>query len=552
MDGYAYTITMTASADPVVHRTAHAPAPDEPQADRPADARLGVSHLPHAAALLSPSGVVLDHNRAFHALLSASLEPQNDVRLHGTALTEALTAADVSRLRLGLAFVEAGDPAQDARLSFALKLRPGGTEGAQIWLEARPVDTTHWLAHLYPDHPVLSHGLAAHGGDGAALITTDGRIRALTAASARFLAADPIHLVDEPFTNLAAPQDRAALHEAMAMALAHPSEARETPLVTFTLCWGGTERACLATRLVPLARYNGGHGGYDGGAIALLRDMAGLKALEGERDTAIQSAEQASQTKSRFLAGMSHELRTPLNAIIGFSDILQQEMFGPLGNERYQEYIGLIRDSGLAMLQLVTDILDLARIETGRYALRVEPVNTGQLITAEMEKWRKRAALKEVAVDAALPPVPPVLHADRLALSQILTNLMSNAVKYTDSGGRVTVAAEELGDAVNIVVMDTGAGIQPDLLPKLGRPFEQMVAETSNTGAGNGIGLALVHALAKLHQGTVTIDSTVGEGTIVTVRLPREVSRPQEDQSGDGSPGEDGTPAAQGPGSAAA
>ncbi len=528
MIGSAYNITLTGSADRVLLGTGDRLVVNEPFTDGSAKAHLSVSHLPHAAALLGPSGVVLEHNQAFARLMG-----HDGISVTDHALIEALSAGDSSRLRLGLAFVERAQPHEDTVLSFALKLHTGGTDERQIWLEARPISASLWIAHLYRDHPVLAHGLAIHGGDGAALIGTDGRIRIITAASGQFLCTDPIHLVDEPFTSLATPEDRADLENALAVALAHPSEACQSPLVAFNLPWGGTDNPCLAARVMPLTLLGHESARGEGGAIALLRDMASLKSLEGERDSALKTAEQASRTKSRFLAGMSHELRTPLNAIIGFSDILQQEMFGPLGNERYKEYIGLIRESGLAMLQLVTDILDLARIETGRYALRLERVDAETLIKAEVEKWHKRAALKNIAVDAALPPSAPVLHADRLALSQILTNLLSNAVKYTEAGGQVTVAAEEVGDTINLVVMDTGQGIEPDLLPKLGRPFEQLVAETSANGGGNGIGLALVHALAKLHQGAVVIDSTLGEGTTVTVRLPREIVPQAEDRPGE-------------------
>jgi two-component system cell cycle sensor histidine kinase PleC len=232
-------------------------------------------------------------------------------------------------------------------------------------------------------------------------------------------------------------------------------------------------------------------------------------------------AEEANQAKSEFLANMSHELRTPLNAIIGFSEIMESGMFGPLGADRYQEYCKDIRDSGEYLLDVINDILDMAKIEAGRIRLEFEDLALDPLLGEAMRVVSARAEDKQLALTARLSP-DLELRADRRALKQIVLNLLSNAVKFTPAGGQVTIRARNVGDTVVVGIADTGIGITADALQRLGRPFEQVESQLTKSHQGSGLGLAISKSLVELHGGRMNIRSTVGRGTMVLVRLPLE------------------------------
>jgi two-component system cell cycle sensor histidine kinase PleC len=218
---------------------------------------------------------------------------------------------------------------------------------------------------------------------------------------------------------------------------------------------------------------------------------------------------------------MSHELRTPLNAIIGFSEVLKQQMFGSLGNSCYVEYANDIYQSGTHLLDLINDILDMSKIEAGKYDLRCEEVDLDEVVESSLRLVQLRAREAALTIDRMLGGEPLSLVADRRALKQILVNLLSNAVKFTPAGGRITIAAETREDRVCLRVSDTGIGIPPEHLARLGHPFEQVrPAAESQPQAGTGLGLALVKALVGLHGGLMHIDSAVGVGTVVHVELP--------------------------------
>jgi len=240
--------------------------------------------------------------------------------------------------------------------------------------------------------------------------------------------------------------------------------------------------------------------------------------------------EEANRTKSEFLANMSHELRTPLNAIIGFADLLKLQTFGPL-TPKQERYVQNIQTGGVHLLNLVNDLLDLARIEAGRLDLQPEPTSLAAAAAEALESIRPLARQKGLAVASALDPDLPAVFADPLRLRQILTNLLSNAAKFTGAGGRVMVRARRLaagatdrpgpGDLVEIQVEDTGVGIAADDLPRLFRKFEQLDAGTAKTHQGTGLGLALTRQLVELHGGTITAQSPGrGHGSTFTVRLP--------------------------------
>jgi cell cycle sensor histidine kinase DivJ len=228
--------------------------------------------------------------------------------------------------------------------------------------------------------------------------------------------------------------------------------------------------------------------------------------------------EAANLAKSRFLANMSHELRTPLNAIMGFSDIMRQRLFGPM-SDRYVEYAELVHESGSHLLELINDVLDMSKIEAERYELSREGFDARDAVSAVLRLMRGQAERSGITLRGVLPAEPLEADADRRAIKQIALNLVSNALKFTPRNGAVTLTAQASEDMLEIVVADTGVGIAPEDLARLGRPFEQ-AGDSDQKAAGAGLGLSLVRAFARLHGGEMQIESQVGEGTTVTVRLP--------------------------------
>jgi two-component system, cell cycle sensor histidine kinase PleC len=238
-------------------------------------------------------------------------------------------------------------------------------------------------------------------------------------------------------------------------------------------------------------------------------------------------AEEANQTKSKFLANMSHELRTPLNAIIGFSEIMGSGMFGALGSEKYQEYCHDILTSGHYLLEVINDILDMSKIEAGRMKLDMERLDLSTTLAESLRVVSGRANDKNLILDADIEGAIPVV-ADRRAVKQIIVNLLSNAVKFTPDGGKVVVRSRVLSDSIRLMIADTGIGIAPQSLVRLGRPFEQVESQLSKTYHGSGLGLAIARSLTNLHGGTMRLRSKLGTGTVVCVTLPYEANKIRE------------------------
>ncbi len=249
-----------------------------------------------------------------------------------------------------------------------------------------------------------------------------------------------------------------------------------------------------------------------------LADLAKKYAEEKTR------AEEANAAKSKFLANMSHELRTPLNAIIGFSEILESGMFGPLGAEKYTEYSTDIRESGEYLLDVINDILDMSKIEAGGIRLAPEVVALEPVLADCLRVVSTRAGEKHLKLDSEVDPEIQ-LDADRRALKQITLNLLSNAVKFTPDGGAVTVRGRRRGGMVTIAIADDGIGISKESLRKLGRPFEQVESQLTKRHQGSGLGLAIAKSLVELHGGAMRIRSKPGQGTMVVVRLPLVAQR---------------------------
>ncbi len=278
----------------------------------------------------------------------------------------------------------------------------------------------------------------------------------------------------------------------------------------------------------------------DGGSVVTAADISALKRQEADlrqnqerleetatelaelaekHRTASQTAESASRAKSEFLANMSHELRTPLNAIIGFSEMMQREMFGPLGDPRYKEYSADILSSGQHLLALINDILDMSKIEAGKMTLRPEPLDVLEILEDTLRLVRTRAEAGGLTLVVDAPADLPEVEADYRALKQILLNLLTNAVKFTPRGGRVEVVAARDHRFVSIAVKDTGIGIAAEDIERLARPFEQIESQHAKTQQGTGLGLALTKSLVEGHGAELSIESQPGVGTTVSFRL---------------------------------
>ena len=249
--------------------------------------------------------------------------------------------------------------------------------------------------------------------------------------------------------------------------------------------------------------------------------IAELEEQKSVSDEARRRAETANSAKSRFLATMSHELRTPLNAILGFSEVMKTELFGPIENPTYREYIGHIHESGRHLLHLINEILDLTRIESGRYELHEEPVRLAEIADECHRLLKLRADSKGIQVVEEIEPGLPVVWADPRAMRQICLNLMSNALKFTPKGGRVTLAVGASEDAGQfLAVRDTGPGIPEEEIPKVLQAFGQGTLAHQTAEGGAGLGLAIVQNLIELHGGSLFLRSELRKGTEATVLLP--------------------------------
>ena len=258
-------------------------------------------------------------------------------------------------------------------------------------------------------------------------------------------------------------------------------------------------------------------------------DITEMKEKEQQLREARDEAERANRAKSTFLANMSHELRTPLNAIIGFSEIMEQGLFGPLGNPHYSEYAEDIRRSASHLLSIISDILDLSKIEAGRMELHEEPIDIASVVESCLTIVKESAANGDLVLTSELPETLPLLHADKRSVRQILLNLLSNAIKFTPSGGTVVAeAALEESGQIALTVRDSGIGMAADDIEIVLQPFGQVEGAHTRSHDGTGLGLPITKSLAEMHGGSMTVKSVEGEGTEIIVRFPakRVVKRP--------------------------
>jgi signal transduction histidine kinase len=255
--------------------------------------------------------------------------------------------------------------------------------------------------------------------------------------------------------------------------------------------------------------------------IAELEEKRGeLAELSARHASEATRADQASRAKNEFLANMSHELKTPLNAIIGFSEIMHSELYGAIGDERYREYSRDIHAAGRALSQLIDDILEMSKIEAGSIALELEPLDLAELVEACVRLVEPRAREASVTIENRVKATPAA-YGDRRATKRILISLLSNSVKFTHRGGRITLASSAEPERVTLSVADDGIGIPESDLSRIGRPFEQVEKHQSRRHRGTGLGLAISMALCEMQGGALKIESAEGVGTTVSLTLPR-------------------------------
>lgn len=260
--------------------------------------------------------------------------------------------------------------------------------------------------------------------------------------------------------------------------------------------------------------------------LARRKDFINMRMLDEERvksDVLAEKAQAANHSKSEFLAIMSHELRTPLNAIIGFSEILEKEMFGPLGKEQYKEYSKDINVSGQHLLSIINDILDLSKAEAGKLVLQEEQVSIVDIVNSTLRIIRDHAAERGVRLAFDVPVNEYILIGDPRLLAQVFLNLFSNAVKFTHKGGSVAISFKEKTNGnLCVMIKDTGIGIDAENIEKVFAPFVQIESSMARSYEGTGLGLPLSKNIMELHDGSIRLDSRLGEGTIAIVEFPKE------------------------------
>jgi two-component system, cell cycle sensor histidine kinase PleC len=253
----------------------------------------------------------------------------------------------------------------------------------------------------------------------------------------------------------------------------------------------------------------------------LKQQYAQLQTANAELSRAKQKAEAASRMKTEFLANVSHELRTPLNSIIGFSEMINNEAHGAIGNDKYSSYVRDIHASGQHLLGVVNDILDISKIEVGEFELQEDQVDVAETIETSLRIVHERAASAGITVTADVASTLPALRGDARRVRQILLNLLSNSIKFTGSGGKVLVRAAGSDDGgITVSVADSGIGIAAEDIEKAMMPFGQVDGRLNRKYEGTGLGLPLAKSLTELHDGRLTLKSAVGKGTTVTLDFP--------------------------------
>ncbi|MEI9989965.1 MAG: ATP-binding protein [Rhizomicrobium sp.] len=357
--------------------------------------------------------------------------------------------------------------------------------------------------------------------------SSDGRVRFASPAAQTILDMPPENLIGAAPASLVHPDDLKRMQSAFMESAYYARPA--TAEVRMRRRDGSYVWAEIRCRPAPQSH------GEASDIVAVTRDITERKAQERELIAARDAAEAANRAKSSFLANMSHELRTPLNAILGFSEVMTHEMFGPVGSAKYLEYSRLIHESGGHLLELINSVLDMSKIEAGKLDLYEEVFDLADTAESALRFVKLQAERAGVALRLSVGPGAGTIFADKRAVKQMLINLLTNGIKYTPRGGDVRLKAVRDERGIVIAVADSGVGISAKDLQRLGKPFEQVEGEHVRAKEGTGLGLALVKALSALHGGEAQIESTLGEGTTVIIRLPfatvdenGQASRPRE------------------------
>ncbi|MGB0719953.1 MAG: ATP-binding protein [Bdellovibrionales bacterium] len=257
--------------------------------------------------------------------------------------------------------------------------------------------------------------------------------------------------------------------------------------------------------------------------FGIMQDITDHILHEQELMRTKNAAERAYAAKTQFLANMSHELRTPLNAILGFSEMIEKQLLGPIGNEKYLDYVKGIHESGEHLLDLISDILDMSKIEAGKYELMLEEVNVAKTLKLALHMIEGRALDSNIKIaPLSMDDQDLQIIADRRALLQMVLNILSNAIKFSKENGHITIECTARETAIAIKISDDGIGIPANKLATITRPFEQVSSSYARDHEGSGLGLAITKELAEMHGGALKIESQIDVGTAVTIRLPYE------------------------------
>ena len=469
-------------ANEAAARLIHAPAPQ------------GVLAIGDPLNLLHPDDREMVAQRRRHTLIGRRTIPDVEVRwvtLDGGIVAIESTATPVIWDGRPCVLLEARDiterkAAEAARRDAEIALRESETRYRQ-------------LIEMSPD---------------AIFIHVDGIVRYVNSSAVRLLgASSPTDIIGQPTSSYVAPED-------IPLLMRHREIVRrEGRLDGAEIRWRRKDGQIVVVEVDVRELTISGER-----AVQLVaRDVTDRKAAEQAMREAKEAAEAANRSKSEFLANVSHELRTPLNAIIGFSEVMEHQMFGPLGNDHYRDYARDIRLSGTHLLEVINDILDLAKVEAGKIELQEQQVDIERVIESTVRLVRERAASRNIDLSVRIPDRLPELWADERKIKQILINLLSNAIKFTPEGGAVTVSAtRDDGGRISLAVADTGIGIAKESLEVVLAPFGQVDSALSRKHTGTGLGLPLSKSLAELHGASLDLESELGKGTTVTVRFPQD------------------------------
>jgi PAS domain S-box-containing protein len=350
--------------------------------------------------------------------------------------------------------------------------------------------------------------------DGVVVVDRDGLVLTFNRSAEALFGYEYHQVARRPFTELFAPQSERAARDYLDTLVKSG---------VASLLNDGREMVGRVRQggLIPLFMTMGPIGTGMPKFCAVLRDLTQWKRAEEDLLDAKRAAERASSAKSEFLAKISHEIRTPLNAIIGFSEVMMVEQFGPIGNDRYREYLNDIHGSGEHLVSLINDLLDLSKIEAGKLDMVFASVNLNQLVQQCVALMQPQANQQRIIIRSSLSQTLPAVEADARSVRQIVLNLLSNSIKFTGAGGQVIIstAITDRGDAV-LRVRDTGAGMTDKEIETAMEPFRQLATSTRWGSGGTGLGLPLTKALAEANRASFTIKSAVDTGTLVEIAFP--------------------------------